>query len=354
MNKILFSSILLGVVACSNTNTTSPYQYPETKELSYTPLITDEPLVLKPLAIEVFDSIVITWDPYEEFHFSVINAKNNTLLFKGGSKGQGPDEFLYPVILDKVSDHVLQIVDCAARKVSLFKVSDILDNKSFKAYQIIKYSDMDSNLKEGEYIDFLYYVNDHTLVAVGYFHTSKYALFHLDKNSVDYIFDFPEDNRHNHIKEPRISKYTAYQGILHFNPSRNTILYHSPLAFYYEVFEIDNPLKMLSSYFEPVDYSPGSDGRAAMSADNKSGIIWGDLSDTKTYLLYAGRTNAEYGSDTYLSDQIFVLNHQGKKLVKHHLDRDVLSFVVDDTQQKIYAIVINPDSEQFEIGYFKM
>ncbi len=355
MNKIIFLCIFLGLASCSsNTNTTNPYQYPETKELVYIPLVTDESLVLKPMTIEVFDSIVISWDPYEDFHFSVINTKNNTLLFRGGRKGQGPDEFLYPVVLDKMSDNTLQIVDCAARKVRLFKMSDILEKMSFIAYQTTTYSNVASNLKEGEFVDFLYHIDDHNLAAVGYFHTSKYILFHLDDNTVEYIFDFPKDDRHNHIQEPRISKYTAYQGILHFNPMRNTVLYHSPMAFYYEVFKVGKSPEMLSSYFEPIDYIHDSDGRAAMDANNKSGVIWGDLSDTKTYLLYAGRTNAEYGSDAYFSNQIFVLSHQGEKLVKYHLDRDVFSFVVNDAEQKIYAIVINPVTQQFEIGYFEI
>jgi len=348
MKNILIIFVFVGFISCSNTN--NFFQYPEIIKLSYIPLITDEKLVLKPLTFEVFDNIFIVWDPYEEFHFTVIDAKKNTLLFRGGRKGQGPDEFLYPVILDKVSDSILQIVDCAARKVSLLNVSDVLKTNSFKAYKTINYSDI--SLKDGEFIDFLYYINDDTLVGVGYFHTSKYIFYQIDSNNIEYIFDLPEDKRHYHKREPKITKYTAYQGVLHFNPARNTILYHSPMSFYFEVFESVQPSEMLFTHFEPINYIIDDFGRAAIHPNNKSGIIWGDLSDSKIYLLYSGRSKTEYGADAFLSDQMFVLTHHGEKLVKYHLMRDVFSFVLDEKQQKIYAIVFNPETEQFEIGYF--
>jgi hypothetical protein len=354
MQKTILLLTILFCCGCSNT-VTNQLDFPQTDTLNYSPLITDESLILKPLTMAVFDSIFFICDPYNDYHFAVINAKQNTLLFRGGNKGNCVDEFLYPVVLDKLSDNVLQIVDCAAKKVGLYNVQDILRQKTFNSYQTTQFKDIP--LKDGEFIDFLYYLNDHTLIAIGFFFTSKYALCRIDSNGHidrEYILDFPSDDRHHHENESQITKYTAYQGILHFNVERNVVLYHSPLAFYYEVFNVNDPHQKLSGAFEPIDYISEDKGRAVLSDKNKSGFVWGGLSSTNVYLLFAGRDSEEYGSDAWLSNQILVWDYQGRKIIKYYLNRDVFSFVIDNKSQKIYAIVMNPETEQFEIGFFHL
>ncbi len=351
MRKIYVFIVFVICLSCNKK--TNKFDFPKTESLVYSSLIFDENLVLNPLVFELFDSIVLVNDPYDGYHFSVINANTKTLLFRSGKNGRGPEEFLYPIILEKMSDSILQIVDCAAQKVCLYHIREIIDKQLFEANHTVYFKDIP--LKEGEFINFLYHLAEDTLIAVGFFHESKYAMCYLDsmKNiNVEYVLDYHKDSRSDHTFS-RLSEYTAYQGILHINAHRNTVLYHSPLAHYFQVFHVGRNIEELSSYFRPANYIVGDDGYAIMIGENENGFLWGDISNNKIFLLNKERSHTEYGSDAFLSDQILVMDYLGNNIVKYLLDIDIKSFIVDEKEQKIYVIALNPKTDQFEIGFFK-
>lgn len=86
--KNYFILFVVGILvfSCSSPQKTEPL-FEQQKELTFNTLNVDE-LFLKPLCIEVFDSLLLVCDPTDEGIYTVLNLETKSIVCKGGSTGQ--------------------------------------------------------------------------------------------------------------------------------------------------------------------------------------------------------------------------------------------------------------------------
>mgnify|MGYP003288736422 CR=1 FL=1 len=70
------------------------------------------------------------------------------------------------------------------------------------------------------------------------------------------------------------------------------------------------------------------------------------------YLLFSGRTVKQFPEETFLASHILVLNNRREKIKSLETDRLNISIAVASEQRRIYAIAKNPETGEYEVGYY--
>lgn len=76
------------------------------------------------------------------------------------------------------------------------------------------------------------------------------------------------------------------------------------------------------------------------------------LDEEYVYLLFSGRTGKQFPEETFLASHILVLNNRGEKIKSLETDRLNISIAVASEQRRIYAIAKNPETGEYEVGYY--
>lgn len=313
------------------------YGFERLGELKFHLLDLNESL-FKPIAMDVFDSLLLVYDPVEGLNYTVYNLNTLKPVLSGAQKGEGPDDVLYGPFFDKKGQKEFQIADLSNRKILFYDMDSIVGRNSFQPTRRLMYSQFDGQT-DGS-IEIMYNVNDTLQVAIGPFQSGKLAF--LSPSGVRYAGAYPSD------LEVSSHPFFLYQGVLQINNDRDIILYHSPLGYYYEVYKLDaSGPKLLFTEYEPVEHVDD-----ASTINTISGICSADFVDDKIYLLFSGRTRKEYQDEEWLANDILVLDETGHKIGSYHTDRDNAWISIDAAKKRIYCIAKNPVTYEFEIGYY--
>lgn len=313
------------------------YGFKETKKLSFTSLDIEES-IYEPHAIEVFDSLLLLYDPIESINYTIINLNTLKPIIKGIQKGEGPNDILYGAFIDKIGKNKFQIVDQSSQKILVYSIDSIIKNKAFTPIERRAFKDQHTQPKDQ--LMTLYIINDSTDIGLGLFENGKYSYY--QKDSTRYFGEYP--------KETLVNPHPFYlhQGVIQINNDRNYILYHSPLGYYYELLSIEeSQLKKIFTEYKPIIHVDD-----ATTEETKHGICSADFTDEKIFLLYSGRTRKEYPNDSYFSKDILTLKYDGTKSICYKLDKSVLTMSIDSERKKIYVVAQNDETKELEIGYY--
>ena len=333
---VLFLSLLYGCT--SKEHPMEKYGFDITEEIHFHPIHND--FLFKPTAIEFFDSLLLVHDPVEENTYTLFNAYTSELILCGGQKGSGPNDIMYGQFIDKINAKGFQVVDMISRKTLVFNIDTILDRKKFLPVRSFFYDDLFSEKPEG--LESCYYVNDSLMWGLGNFPKGKYLCLTAEGDS--YIGNYPQD-----IKM-EISPFYLYQGVLHVSQERNRILYHSPLGYYYELYEEGKEgkwKKRFEEYLPLVEHV-----NDAVTDATPMGICSADFGIDCLFLLFSGRTIKESPTEAFLASHILMMDFDGNKRKCLETDRLNVSICVDTEHDRIYAIAKNPDNGEYEVGYY--
>lgn len=339
MKKILFLVSLCLLCGCQRKESPMAlYGFSVAEQVRFHPVKSD--FLFKPTAIEVFDSLVLVHDPVENNTYTLFRLGASAPLLSGGQKGSGPDDILYGQFIDKINEKEFQVVDIAGRKTLVYNLDSILQTRTFRPVRSFFYSEAESQKVEG--MQYAYYVDDSQKIGLG---DSKYGkYFCLAQDTVTYFGNYPEE------EGMKMSPFYLYQGVLHINDHRDRMLYHSPIGYYYELFAREGGT--WESCFK--EYIPTEHTEDAVTENTPMGICSADLDDEFVYLLFSGRTGKQFPEETFLTSHILVLNTHGEKIKSLETDRLNISIAVAGKQRRIYAIAKNPETGEYEVGYYPL
>lgn len=339
MKKFQFLVLLCFLCGCKQKESPMAlYGFNVTEQVRFHPVKSD--FLFKPTAIEVFDSLVLVHDPVENNTYTLFRLGASAPLLSGGQKGSGPDDILYGQFIDKINEKEFQVVDIAGRKTLVYNLDSILQTRTFRPVRSFFYSEAESQKVEG--MQYAYYVDDSQKIGLG---DSKYGkYFCLAQDTVTYFGNYPEE------EGMKMSPFYLYQGVLHINDRRDRMLYHSPIGYYYELFAREGGT--WESCFK--EYIPTEHTEDAVTENTPMGICSADLDDEFVYLLFSGRTGKQFPEETFLVSHILVLNTHGEKIKSLETDRLNISIAVAGKQRRIYAIAKNPETGEYEVGYYPL
>lgn len=336
MKNILVIFVAICCFSCSsNHGKFEKYGFGKEKELTFN-LLEISDYIYKPTWIEVFDSLLLVYDPVDGLNYTIYNINTMKPVVSGGKKGEGPNDILYGQFVDKINDKEFQVCDLVGRKVLIFNVDSIMFNKTFVPSKRIPFKQQPDNP-----IEIMYYLNDSTNIGLGPFQSGKYAV--LGHKNTAYWGHHPTE------LESKINPFFIHQGVLQINSNREIILYHSPLGYYYEILRFQNDsLVKVGGEYELTEFKFD-----ASTENTIKGMNAADFTDNEIYMMFSGRTNKEYPSDAVLADNIFVCTLDGKKLKHYKTDRSNVCIAVDGKNRRIYCVCKNPENYEFEIGYYQ-
>ena len=339
MKKYLFLALLCILCGCQEKESPmAPYGFNVTEQVCFHPVKSD--FLFKPTAIEVFDSLVLVHDPVEDNTYTLFQLDASAPLLSGGRRGTGPDDILYGQFIDKINDKEFQVVDIAGRKTLVYNLDSILQTRSFRSVRSFFYSEVESQKVEG--LQYAYYVDDNLKIGLG---DSKYGKYYcLAKDTVTFFGNYPK------VEGMNMSPFYLHQGVLHLNDRRNFMLYHSPVGYYYELYAREGDA--WKACFK--EHIPTECVDDAITENTPMGICSADLDEEFVYLLFSGRTGKLFPEDTFLASHILVLDTHGEKIKSLETDRLNISIAVASEQGRIYAIAKNPETGEYEVGYYSL
>ena len=336
MKKCFFLLVVICALSCTNNdNEKGKWGFGKEQKLTFN-LLSLNDYIYKPTWIEVFDSLLLVYDPVDGMNYTIYNINTLKPVMSGASKGEGPNDIMYGQFVDKINDKEFQVSDLVAKKVLVFNIDSILEKRAFRPQRRISFKKQTDNP-----IEIMYYLNDSTQIALGPFQTGKYAL--LSGDTTTYWGEHPAE------LETNSNPFFIHQGVMQINSSRDCILYHSPLGFYYEILNYkNNSLTKIGGEYELTEFKFD-----CSTEDTIKGMNAADFTDNEIFMMFSGRTNKEYPSDSFLADNILVCNLDGKKLKHYKTDRSNVCISVDGKKRRIYCICQNPENYEFEIGYYQ-
>lgn len=336
-----FTILLAVFFLCSCGRKDSPmavYGFHNIEQVSFHSIKSD--FLFKPTAIEVFDSLLLVHDPVEENTYTLFSIDSPDIRLSGGQKGTGPDDILYGQYTDKINDKEFQVIDMSNGKVLIYHVDSILQCHSFIPVRSYFYNELLTEKAKG--LQYCYYLDDSTYVGLG--DTNKGKFYDIREDTVAYWGNYPEDVKMD------MSPFYLFQGVLQINVARNLLLYHSPTGYYYELYaRTEDGWKRRFVEYMPVEHT-----EAAVTEETPCGVSSADLDDEYVYLLYSGRTLKEFPEETFLASHILILTTKGEKIKCLETDRLNVFMCVERKQGRIYAIARNPETGEYEVGYYPL
>ena len=338
MKKFKLLLIVLFLLGCSNNkNLMSKYGFESTQELSFNLIDLNDSIYL-PRWVEIFDSLLLVYDPIDKYNYAIFNINTQSLVIRGGEKGEGPDDIMYGQFVDKINDKEFQVSDLTNRKILIYNIDSIISNNTFKPIKKVFYSQYEMKSKES--LEIMYYLNDSINIGIGPFNSGKYAF--IKNNEVNYVGKYPDEL----ITQGH--PFYVHQGVFQINDERDIILYHSPLGLYYEIYACDNgEFNKINGEYVLTEFV-----NDCSTENTIKGINSADFAKNEIFLLFSGKTDKEY-SNAVFADNILVCDIDGTKKRSYKTDRNNICIGVDSLNRRIYCVAQNPENYEFEVGYYK-
>jgi len=307
----------------------------EMQDLHHEVLDIPEILIGSPVDIQKDGDCLIVLDYQHDSLFHRIDLKGNCYMGMFGTKGQGPDDFIYPSSLNVFGDGCFSCYDVGDRELNLIcldmnkvKVSKLLNYRKMMTFDVVPLSEK------------LFIVNGETDGAM-------FALVDKDGKVLSVSDEYPyKDDAEKSISSR--FRAMAYQGSLRVNPN-GYFAYAMSSAKQVHLYKVEN--EKIKKVGEVIDgyghYEPNTrlgDGYG-VAHDGKSPECYKDLAitDDYVYALYSGRTFQEYKMSAYDCETIYVYDWTGKLVKTYHLDVPVTQFCIDEEANVIYATANVPD-----------
>ena len=304
--KILFTfAFIILLISCTV----------QEEEVNYTPIVhksinIKNGYIGKPGPIIFIDNKIIGIDFMLDSCFFYINTINPE-LHRFGTRGQGPNDFLFPYTLQFLNKNLLGVYDITAKKYNEIEIKDSI--KLTKSYPIhndfmaFNYKKLPNNqyLSIGAYKDAMFIITD----SLGENKKSFYQYPYKDNH---------EKSIKNHLRA------MAYQGNLCCNYSNDQLVYTSLMGNIIHFYKLNN---------------------------NQLEII--NKIEQYIYLLYSGIKIEDFikKNEELHGNKLFIYNWKGKKISNLKLDVNCFSITVSPDNRTLWGIANNPDPE---LVYFEL
>lgn len=295
----------------------------------------------KPGPIILIDNNVIGIDYRLDSCFFCVNTKNDS-IYRFGSRGNGPSEFIYPFTLQYIDERHFGSFDLNSGKYTQFAIENESTNLE-KQYNVINdEASMSFDFKQ---------VSNNSYLGLGPYKENMYIILDSLANIKSSFFEFPNKDK----DEKNIKNYLramAYQGRLNLNPERNKFIYTSIWGDIIHIYNIKNNsievIKKIENIYPSYVPQQDSEGYSApLSKSNIVGCISSATTEKYIYLLCSGERLEKFAKDRkeFYGTIVRVYDWNGNKIQSFILDVECSNICVSQDDKMLYAISDNPDPE---------
>lgn len=280
--------------------------------------------IMKPFAIQIRDSVLITLEPANDMVCQLFNLHTETKIGDRLMIGEGPNEMMMPMFVNNGEN--IEFVDLASSVVYSYKWDEFIGNSMPQPNGQIKLAEsVDSEMQVlGEnYIGYQYFKNQ--------------LLYKFDKNGqkTGGLAGFPDGAG----EEPNEKRSDMYQmGYVSNGKDKVAITYY--MTDLIEILDVNgNYIKRLHGP-ELFDYS--DDGKDAFFSPKNAG--------TSFFVLYNGGYRREEGHSSSCY-KLLSFSWDGKPECVYTLDDPIFTYCVDVEHRKIYGVSTTPEYHIVEYSY---
>ncbi len=349
MKRILLyilATILIFSCKCKKEISYSEPIFKDIRNVSYNRINTD--MILSSHEIYVFDSLLLLVGESVEndlaFHF--INKQTGKYLLSFGNYGNGPGELARPtpsfgVDIDKkqvwaFNSNFPKVVEFIFGYDSLnhYKVQDIpIFQSSQNAFYYWK-------LKENRYV-------------VSYIKTEGKNFRFTIGNNIDTISTYNEYPRLEKIENNNAEKsYFRHYSSFIVKPDGQKLVSASRYGGIIEIFDIkDNKLnlKVLHRYYKPMYTVKNQDSKYPFVIPSKDAIQGFRKLRCTNDAIYIGLNST---ANSYSTFSICKFDWEGNPICQYKLDKSVNSFDIDTKHNRVYAIITDCNTLEYELVWF--
>lgn len=297
-------------------------------------------LILKPRQLQLYDSLLITYNSGADKLFHIFNMKTKKKIGECISMGQGPTEMLQPFFVP--SKDSVTIFDMATSTLSTYCIPEFISEKEPIPSVRIK-------LKEQIFggISFL----GKNLIGSMYIPEYPLCLFNQDGEKVQGFGAYPVSD----IKYTDREIIDAYRAIVTTNLTDRVAVCH----YFTDLIDIYNKDGVLEKRIHGPEhifphFKEYVDGNIVSSKAVKGTYRDAFYSPVSVgedfFVLYNGKSVEEKGYNL-LAKEIFVFGWDGKPKQHFVLDKGVFRIAVDQLNKKIYGISDEPEYHILEFAY---
>lgn len=337
IGKISMAALSLLCVACSQKDNYPGAtriewtDFPEERTLSGSEIhFSDEGL--KPVSMQMYDSLLITINPWEERLFHVYDVRTKKKINSCISLGQGPEEMIQPVFVGDADS--VRIFDMAASRYCVYSVDSFMLKSQPKPT-------VESRLSEPAFGEMG--ILDNGCICAAYNPDFLFHKYDKEWRKVGELGTYPESG----ISFTESERLEAYRFAFVTN-------HHDRIAVCYnwtdliEIYDEDgNPVSRLFGPEHFVSRFKEMRDGDILSATPVKGIYRDAFVSPKwvgdfLYVLFKNESEGEKGYDN-LSEKILVFDREGTPMQILSLDKGIFTFTVDEKGKKLYGISNRPD-----------
>lgn len=293
-----------------------------------------------------FDSILIVNEVFREKIFKYFDLNSGTLVSNFINQGKGPNELIFPSLLTALNDSIFSTYDVHTKRNINFNIFTIKDG-------IYKVDDVDKMCSMEQITFQVYPLGNGRFICSGIFDEGKYCLYNtvLEKFSVS--VDFPIDAKHE--SENNSVKSMAHQGEIAIKPDNKKFVFACRNG-YFDICSISQEKPELEhrKIYYLSEYKVIANNVIAHSAKSNYAFHSVETTDKYFYLVYSGRSQAEYGREYVAGNNILVYDWEGNPIVHFRTNRHLHRMTLDKKNLKVYAYSMNPITGEPEIVACKL
>jgi hypothetical protein len=265
----------------------------------------------------------------------------NDMFKRFGLRGQGPDEYLYPQLIQYINDTILGVYDAMKREYSWI-LNPITPDDHPKKGRTILFDQFSFQILHTCFDQY---------VGMGPYENGMFELYDSTGKRINCFYAFPyKDNDEKSINN-RL-RAMAYQGSTVLNPQKDKMAYactHGDIIHFYAIKEhaIEVIKKIENSYPDYVPQTVGDGIAVAMKKENKVRYLSLYATDEFVYALYSGTSASEFlkNNKSFCGDLLYIYTWNGEIKRKVKLDIECLHICVTHDNKTLYAIAECPDPD---------
>jgi hypothetical protein len=284
-------------------------------------------LIGQPYEIVCMDSLLIFADPYDQKILTLFDIKNERLVGRFLSVGNGPGEVILPVRLFEVSKKELGVFLPQSGYVYLFELPEMeLRNKIF-------FEDRPVFMKKaGDYY-----------VGTGVFGDDdrpyRYHLYdaagRLNHTAGEYPFRGKDTRMSAHYR------FGLYQGLLCASPYKNFFAQGSAFCDNLEFFQVREAQSSLIKKYETYDADVRLRERGINRTENTVlGYTWAFGGEKYCYFFYTGKSVSEMAGKKNFKNHILVFDWNGNHIKTFETKKNIQTFCVDERNHLMYGTAL--------------
>ncbi len=294
----------------------------------------------------VIDSFLISNEIFSNKIFKLYDLRTGNLLSNFINKGKGPNEMLFPHLLNYYDSDCFTTFDSNSKELIYFSLNEIRNqNFQFPRKEKIEFTTKKSFVTKSQLL------NDSMLLCTGFFEKGQYCLYNLNSKNNEYFLNYPYDEKHK--IETNETKGLAFQGEISVKPDRKK--FANATDGIIEICELQSAgIKLISRKIFYLPEYQVIQNQAARNSSQPYSFHSITSTDSFVFMIYSGRSMKEFGEEYYAGNNLLVFDWEGNPVINFILDRYLKRFVLDVSQMKIYGYCTNPISGEPEIITYQL